>query len=173
VADDAPIRFAVRDLTDDLSDRMDGLRQRYLRQSTRLDESYVHRFLEYEPPQEQTPESLQGRLMRIAERRARLERLSLLGAERATQTADVSGISDDKRLALSLYADDMDKKLSVLEPLANQLDTLLERANRKLRNKQLVLDPGDGLLVETTYGKPQQLDLEQLSSGEGVDPILT
>lgn len=171
--EETPIRFAVRDLTEDLLQRMTQARQRYLRQSASLDESYVQRFLQYTREQELTADSLQQRLSEITAKRNRLERLALLPAEQEGQTAEsVLGVSSDKRLALALYASDMDRKLSVLEPLADLLERLLDSANRKLRNKRLVLDGGEGLLVETSFGRQQRIDLEHLSSGEQHEIVL-
>jgi predicted ATPase len=168
----AAVQFAVRDLLEDLTQRMAFWRQRYSRQASSLDQTYVDRFLRYQASESST-EQLQQQLSAIAQRRARLEGLSLLDVEGDTQTGPLLMVSEEKRLALSLFASDMDQKLSVLEAAAEQLETLLSTVNRKLSStgKKLATDQAVGLVVKTDDGN-QILDLEQLSSGEQHEVVL-
>ena len=173
LAENRAVQFAVRDLLEDLSGRVQTAGQRYNRQAAALDQSYVDRFLRYEASPEGAPDDLQQRLADIASRRSRLERLSLLDAEPSTQSAArLTTVTAEKRLALSLFASDMDDKLKALEPLADQLEKLLDIVNRKLANtsKKLVTDAAVGLVVETVGN--HRLDLEQLSSGEQHELVL-
>jgi hypothetical protein len=165
------VRFAVRDVAEDMTKRIRETRERYAREAAVLDRTYVDRFLQYSFGASPDVGVLQERLDAVVARRARLEGLGLLDAEEhAPDARQISAVGTEKRSALALYADDMDRKLRKLEPLASLISKLLEALNGKLRSKRLRADPRSGLYVETAQAR--RVELHQLSSGEQHELVL-
>jgi predicted ATPase len=165
------VRFAVRDVAENMAERIREARARYAREAAVLDRTYVDRFLQYSFGESPDVAVLQERLDTVVKRRARLEELGLLDAEEHSPDArQISAVAAEKRGALALYADDMDRKLRTLEPLAASISKLLDALNGKLRSKRVRADQRNGLYVETAQAK--RVELQQLSSGEQHELVL-
>lgn len=158
-------------LAKDAAERIRKVRERYTTEGARLDRTYVRRFIDYTGEVHDTA-ALQNDLREIDERRARLETLALLSGdspEHSVSQSLVDSKDKGKGPALSLYAEDMNLKLGVLEPFAKQLELFLSSINRKLRGKEIVAHAEKGLLVRA---KTSNLSLEFLSSGEQHELVL-
>ncbi|PPK72981.1 putative ATP-binding protein involved in virulence [Methylobacter tundripaludum] len=67
---------------------------------------------------------------------------------------------------LSLYLQDINKKLSVFDELQNKIQVFLDIVAKKLRTKRLTVNRTDGFVIESIYRQGEPLLATQLSSGE-------
>lgn len=157
----AAAQLEVERLAKDAADRMRTARDRYASTAAALDGTYIKRFMAYDDSHHGS--SLGSKLEDIEARCAKLDALKLLPSDGAGTTKLPHRLGQNKRPALALYVEDMDRKLAGLEPFAEQLELFLDSVNRKLHGKTVVPDPTNGLMVKT---KQANLAHGLLSAGE-------
>jgi ABC-type lipoprotein export system ATPase subunit len=171
--DAPPVPLVVNEVAEELARRVVEAQGEYAREDQRLQKTYVERLLRAKEAGLRGPE-LKARLAHLAERRTRLEGLGLLAADPQESTVaaiPAASLPPDQYRVLDLFADDLESKLNVLEPLARSIELLLGSINAKFRNKRLLLAGPLGLVV---MGEPRNrlLTLEALSSGEQHELVL-
>ncbi|MCR3960588.1 AAA family ATPase [Aeromonas veronii] len=75
-------------------------------------------------------------------------------------------LAETERTVLSLYLQDVNKKLSVFDDLQNKIQVFLEIVAKKLKSKRFSVNRKDGFLIESLHGAGGTLHPTQLSSGE-------
>lgn len=77
-----------------------------------------------------------------------------------------------EKKVLTLYLQDINKKLGVFDDLLHRIEIFLSIITKKLRNKTFKVSQENGFFIETTQGKKQILKPNQLSSGEQHEIVL-
>lgn len=75
-------------------------------------------------------------------------------------------LAETERTVLSLYLQDVNKKLEVFDELQNKIQIFLEIVAKKLKSKRFSVNRKDGFLIESLHDKGGTLHPTQLSSGE-------
>lgn len=142
----------------------------YARVSQQLDQSFPHRLIHEEviPP---GIDELSARLNELERKQAKLRSMGLLEpAKNPIAPSNLHEAPDYKRVPLTLFIQDNEKKIATLEALAERVSVLLDGINRKFNNKFLKISREHGLVAESVNGEP--LELESLSSGEQHEIVL-
>ena len=158
----------VAECSQDFKNRLDFRMAEYGRQAQALDQTYPQRLMTVSTTASDKARihNIQTRMTKLAEKTDNYKAIGILD-ETTGHTFDISTLSalDGTRVsALNLYVDDTERKLEVLDDLANRTRHLLDSINSKFRHKHLRLDQEKGLVAK---GKgDQKLPLHSLSSGE-------
>lgn len=75
-------------------------------------------------------------------------------------------LAETERTVLSLYLQDVNKKLEVFDELQNKIQIFLEIVAKKLKSKRFSVNRKDGFLIESLHDRGGILHPTQLSSGE-------
>jgi predicted ATP-binding protein involved in virulence len=78
----------------------------------------------------------------------------------------VKSLENTERRVLSLYLQDVNKKLSVFDELQKKIEAFLDVIGPKLRTKRFSVNRTDGFSIESTHRPGEMLTPSQLSSGE-------
>lgn len=168
--DDLPVALAVEEVAEELAIRVEKAQSEYAREAQRLEKTYVERLLKPRSGEVAVPE-LKARLEQLTERRTRLETLGLLAADSPESRVPSGSLTPDQYRVLDLFAEDLERKLNVLEPLARSVELLVGNVNAKFRNKKVRLSRPEGLVVECEPDR-RPIDVEALSSGEQHELVL-
>ena len=82
----------------------------------------------------------------------------------------LEALDNTRASAINLYVQDTERKLKVLDDLANRARHLLDSLNEKFHHKRLRLDREEGLIARGR--EDQNLPLHSLSSGEQHELVL-
>jgi len=139
--------------------------------SQSLDSTFPTRLLERgdKPHVIEDQAEIRHRYLQQGERRNRYVRAGLLDAGDVLTLPDRE-LDDSERRVLGTYMDDVEKKLQVLEDLADKLELFLSIVNGKFRRKTLTVDRENGFRVSIPDGG--RLELASLSSGEQQEIVL-
>lgn len=157
--DDDEEKYTIMQLAEDLKKRYAMQKSRYTDEGQKIDSSFVERLLgreykEYE--QEEYLEKIRG-LERIVGDYKRFDLIS--------NYSFVGKFDKEFKPALSLYIDDMFKKIGVYEAFFRQLSLFNSFVNGKgLSNKRMILDEKNGISFRSDSGRV--VPLHKLSSGE-------
>lgn len=114
--------------------------------------------------------NLQVRLSALEEKRQRLTEAGLLDQD-STESFQVSRETDDKtNFILSVYIEDVEKKLAVFDELADKIGLLTRIINKRFSYKQVTIDKDQGFVF--TNSKSVTLSPTDLSSGEQHELVL-
>jgi len=145
----------------------------YAEHSQSLDRSFPQRMLGGPRTQTLGTFDLKDRMNKLEQRRTQLKKIGLIEDD-TSYPFDINTL--DKATAtqnavMTLYVEDTESKLSVLDDLEHKVDLLLGNINRKFRpNKRLRADRKSGLLVRDK--RELRIDLDSLSSGEQHELVL-
>ncbi|MEM8641815.1 MAG: AAA family ATPase [Cyanobacteria bacterium P01_G01_bin.54] len=140
--------------------------------SNRLDSSFPARVLEKSSSQELSEESLRSRVQELEKWREKLITNGLIKPDTETQfqlNLDESMDSGTKKV-LSVYLEDVEKKLNVFDNIHEKINLFKEIINQKLLKKSMTVDPDKGLVFHTEAG--HELMPIDLSSGEQHEIIM-
>ena len=160
---------AVIELAQHFRKRLDDTMAQYGRQSQTLDQSFPQRLIN---ATESLPEEeLQFKMSALDEKTAGLISIGILDKTQTTpfQIEDFKKIYRTEARVMTLYVQDTERKLQVLEDLANRTRLLLENVNQKFRYKRIKLDRESGFVATGDMG---QIPLSSLSSGEQHELVL-
>ena len=154
----------------DFRERLAKTMARYGRKSQALDQSFPQRLMEATENLEIS--NLQERMSRLDEKTASYKTLGILDQTPAhpSSVASLDKIDHTQVRVMTLYVQDTEQKLEVLEDLATRTRLLLENVNRKYRHKNIRLDREGGFVATSDDGQP--LSLKSLSSGEQQELVL-
>jgi len=136
----------------------------YASLSQSLDRTFPTRLVKGKAVPGLTIERLRGELRALQEKRSRLMAAGLLDREKEIDVKDLKGVDASKRDVLSVYVDDVKRKLGVFDELTNKIDLLVKILNRRFLYKHVSIDKKDGFVFRTLEGKV--LQPTSLSSGE-------
>lgn len=167
---EAPISRVV-ECSRDLKRRIDDTMAHYGRQAQSLDQSFPQRLLQRTASSGNLPvEEIRERMSALARKTDELKEIGILDETPMHPIQVVDDIDTSQAGVMTLYVQDTEDKLQVLEDLAKRVRLLLESLNGKFRHKQMRVDREAGLAV--TRGGIDTLPLESLSSGEQHELIL-
>ena len=112
-----------------------------------------------------------SKCLRLTKKTAGLISIGILDKTQTTpfQIEDFKKIYRTEARVMTLYVQDTERKLQVLEDLANRTRLLLENVNQKFRYKRIKLDRESGFVATGDMG---QIPLSSLSSGEQHELVL-
>jgi len=115
-------------------------------------------------------DEVREQLAELEQRRNELTDAGLLDKEEQTHFEVAASIDDSKAGVLSVYIDDVGKKLSVFDSLFTKIDLFKTILNRRFLFKTVSIDKNDGIVFRTPDGAP--LSPSSLSSGEQHEVVL-
>lgn len=135
----------------------------YGRYSQSLDESFVKRVLETEIINKLPTEQLRDKLKQLEKRRQELSKSGLFTNNPIDESL-FEKINSENASVLSLYAQDVEKKLENLNNIHKKISLFLSIINNHYSHKQLTINPETGFIFKTNDGS--NLEPDYLSSGE-------
>ena len=148
----------------DLADRIGRQEKDYGALAQTLDRTFPIRYVQQKRKISLSEVALRARLQAIEARRARLEEAGLLGRE-VTGFEMPQQMDDADRGVLSVYVDDIERKLSVFDDLAARIDLFREIVNGHFQYKRMLIHKDKGFRFRSTR-TDEELDASDLSSGE-------
>ena len=164
------LAHGVVECSKDFKNRLDHAMATYGTQAQTLDQTFLQRLMTASD-KIHVPD-VKMRMENLAKKTENYKTIGILD-KTAAHPFDIDSLSDldDTRAsAMALYVRDMEKKLKVLDDLANRARHLLDSVNGKFRHKKLHLDREEGLVAQVKEN--QNLPLYLLSSGEQHELVL-
>lgn len=117
-------------------------------------------------------EELRDRMTELDRRRDELKRLGLLDRieSHPSHPGELDNLEPTEKSVLTLYVQDTEKKLDILNDLASRIRLFLDFLNRKFRHKQIQIHRDRGFIAVGEGGN--ELALDRLSSGEQHELVL-
>ncbi len=167
----SPAVSSVIECGRDFQKRLGATMANYGRNAQTLDQSFPQRLIS--ASETLKVDDLQKKMTNLDSKTAELKEMGILD-ETPVHPFDITrlegkGDSTQARV-MTLYVQDTDKKLMVLDDLASRTHMFLENVNKKFRHKKIRIDREAGLVAVGDGG--QQLPLDSLSSGEQHELVL-
>ena len=184
----APVS-SVLECSLDFQRRLDDTMAAYGRRAQALDQSFPRRLIS--ATNQLAPGELRERMTALDEKTDELRALGILDEtpdrpektdepralgildetpDRPFDAASLHQVDPTQAQVMTLYVEDVERKLRALENLANRLRLLLNSVNGKFQNKCVRLDEEKRLAAENQGS--QRLPLDSLSSGEQHELVL-
>ncbi len=164
--------------SDELAQHIQSKLAEYGTTSQSLDRTFPARVVQQKSSADLTDEQLRYQLDELEKTRSRLIEVGLLDKdENSDFQIQPQAIDESTKNILSVYVDDVEKKLSVFNEIASKIDLLRKIINNKFAYsyKELNLNKEKGFVFKTLY-KPSFSNLEilptDLSSGEQHELVL-
>lgn len=116
-----------------------------------------------------TISNIRIKLQQLASKRERLMQAGMLDKQNALQVEEQS-VTAKNRAVLSIYVQDVEKKLGVFDDLVQRIEVLQAIINNRFSFKKLVVTKDSGFQLSNVLEKP--LSAQALSSGEQHELIL-
>lgn len=145
----------------------------YATLSQELDRTFPKRVVEQGPQAARSIDQLREKLSSLEEKRARLRAAGVLDKETHPyfDFRIPSNVAETTTNVLSVYADDVEKKLNVFNEVARLIELLKQFIKDHFLNKELAVDKERGFYLYSTKTK-EELTPTQLSSGEQHELVL-
>jgi predicted ATP-binding protein involved in virulence len=117
-----------------------------------------------------TEEEIRNKLDELEKKRSRLEEVGLLDKEQDMAFLPAKQISKNTEEVLSVYVQDVEEKLSVLDEITNKIDLFKQIINERFRYNRMTISRQEGFSFLTRGDKP--LPVTSLSSGEQHELVL-
>jgi len=160
---------AVRNYSEELVGMIQSKLAEYASLSQSLDRSFPTRLVKGGGHPHSTIEALRKELNEIEAKRTQLEIAGLLDKEQI-DFRDFQNIDDTNSYVLSVYIEDVKKKLTVFDNLTNKIDLLIKIVNNRFLYKELSISKKDGFVFKSPNGK--RVPTANLSSGEQHELVL-
>jgi len=138
--------------------------------SQALDRTFPARVIKETPAPNFSIRELQQKLRSLEEKRAYLMTAGLLDNDNPPDGQVPQEIDDRTQSVLSVYVSDTEKKLSVLDNLADKIDLFKRIVNQRFPYKKMSIGKERGLVFTTLDDQP--LPTARLSSGEQHELVL-
>ncbi len=161
---------AVEEFSKELAETIQGILAESAALSQSLDRTFPVRLVEQMGRSELTEDELRRKLSELEERRSRLEEVGLLDREEEIAFLPPSELSSSTKGVLEVYVQDVGRKLSVFDEIANKIELFKQIINDRFLYKQMAISKQDGFLFTTSDGK--LLPVTALSSGEQQELVL-
>jgi predicted ATP-binding protein involved in virulence len=164
--------------SEELSQLIQAKLAEYGTTSQSLDRTFPSRVVQKRPSQHLTDEQLHDRLDNLEVTRSRLIGAGLLDKNEATDfQVQPQSIDESTKNILSLYVEDVEKKLSVFDEIANKIDLLKKIINNKFSYsyKEINFDKEKGFVFKTLHNSSsisENISPTDLSSGEQHELVL-
>lgn len=146
--------------------------------SQSLDRTFPVRVVKQQPSQDLSDEQLREQLNKLEETRSRLIEVGLLDRDENSEfQIQPQDIDESTKNALSVYVEDVEKKLSVFDEIASKLELLRKIINQKFSYsyKEIKFSKEKGFGFKTHYNlssNSNSLSPTDLSSGEQHELVL-
>lgn len=165
--------------SDELAELMQDKFQEYGKVSQSLDRTFPIRVVRQKPSVELTDEELRHKLNELEATRSRLIEVGLLDKDEDSEfQIQPQDIDESTKNALSVYVEDVEKKLSVFDDIASKIDLLKRIINNKFAYsyKEISFSKEKGFIFNTLYNSSlsnsKTLSATDLSSGEQHELVL-
>jgi predicted ATP-binding protein involved in virulence len=138
--------------------------------SQSLDRSFPVRLVAEEAPAALSADELRNRLSELEKTRERLTAVGLLDKDGDSAFQIPPQIDESKRSVLSVYVNDVEKKLGVFDDMADRIELFKNIINRRFLYKQMTVNREKGFTFTTQDDRP--LPSSALSSGEQHELVL-
>lgn len=155
---------AVTKYSEELAEAIEAKLAEYATLSQSLDRTFPTRLIQRPDQEILTEKEIDQALSELEKRRSELREVGLLKKEEDIEIPIPSEIDRTTRNVLSVYIEDIDKKLSVLDEIANKIKLLQEIVNYRFKYKQISVSKQKGFMFTTADQK--FLPPTALSSGE-------
>lgn len=137
----------------------------YARVSQSLDSSFPARLIQQKIHSTGDSEKqIREKLMELDIKRKRLVQSGLLEEEESVNIESIQTIESEKLSVLSLYIQDLEKKLNVMDSILLKLELFKKMIAERFQYKKLIISKENGFQFLTDYGV--SLEPTNLSSGE-------
>ncbi|HSW53685.1 MAG TPA: AAA family ATPase [Ignavibacteriaceae bacterium] len=138
--------------------------------SQSLDRTFPTRLVKGGFSKPRDPEQLKNELKELEDRRNQLVTAGLLDKDKEMEFRDLTNIDETNKIVLSVYIDDVKKKLGVLDDLTRRIDLLINIVNSRFLYKKMSVSKKGGF---TFLGRNEkQISAANLSSGEQHELVL-
>lgn len=165
--------------SDELAKLMQDKFKEYGTTSQSLDRTFPIRVVKQQPSPDLTDEQLRHQLNELEATRSRLIEVGLLDKDEDSEfQIQPQDIDESTKNALSVYVEDVEKKLSVFAEIASKIDLLRRIINNKFAYsyKEISFSKEKGFIFTTRYNSPlsnsKSLSPTDLSSGEQHELVL-
>ena len=163
---------SVVDCSEDFRKRLDDTMAGYGRHAQTLDQSFPQRLIS--ATEQLTVDELQTAMDTLEKKTIRLKEIGIIDSTPVPVHLGIGtlGNMNDSTQArvMTLYVNDTDEKLEVLDDFANRTRLFLDSVNAKYRHKKIRLDRQEGFVAVSDNNEPLLLD--SLSSGEQHELVL-
>jgi predicted ATP-binding protein involved in virulence len=135
-----------------------------------IDRTFPARVVNQKVASNLTEETLRNKLSEIEEKRFRLIEAGLLDKDEEHDFQVEKGIDDRTKSILSVYIEDVEKKLRIFQEIANKIELFKRIINTRFRYKKMTIRKDKGFTFTTPEGNP--LSPTNLSSGEQHELVL-
>ncbi len=165
-----PMIPAVMNYSDELASSIQTILAGYATLSQSLDRTFPTRLVRGSSAPDLTVDELRRNLTELEEKRSRLMAAGLLEKEEGIDVRELQKITETNRNVLSVYIDDVKKKLGVFDELTNKIDLFVKIINSRFLYKQMTISKKEGFVFKTFDGK--NVAPTMLSSGEQHELVL-
>lgn len=160
----------VLEYAQDLKRSISEVMAQYGRQSQALDQSFPQRLLASRSNFD--PEGIKNRMEKLEQKRNSLKQIGIFDETPAHpfDMEQLDNLDGTQKSVMTLYVEDSEQKLQVLDDLSRRITLLLDNVNQKFQHKRIRIDRSKGLVAEGHNGQPLALDV--LSSGEQHELVL-
>ena len=164
---------AVARYSNELAELIKAKLGEYASLSQELDQSFPLRVLNLSPKSPPSSDELRAKLASLEEKMVRLRAAGLLDKEQSPNFGPQPPITDDptKANVLSVFADDVEKKLSVFDEITGKIELLKHFVRDHFLNKELSVNKERGFVLTSTRTR-EELSPTLLSSGEQHELVL-
>ncbi|HLP89800.1 MAG TPA: AAA family ATPase [Nostocaceae cyanobacterium] len=163
------INLSVNQCANELSKNIKNKLAEYSQMSQLLDRTFPMRIIQQQEIEKISDENLRIKLSEIEAKRYKLINVGLLDKDEDTDFQIPEKIDETINKFLSVYVEDVEKKLSVFDDLAERIEIFKRIINQRFSYKQINIDKDAGFTF-TCNGSP--LSPEKLSSGEQHELII-
>ncbi|MBA4312721.1 MAG: excinuclease [Chlorobiaceae bacterium] len=161
---------AVRTYSEELATMIQSKLAEYASLAQSLDRSFPTRLVKGSGTIHSTIDQLRNDLNSLEEKRARLEIAGLLDRDPDVDFREFLNIDANNSFVLSVYIDDVKKKLAVFDELSNKIDLLVKIINNRFLFKEMSISKKDGFVFKASNDK--KVPTASLSSGEQHELVL-
>jgi predicted ATP-binding protein involved in virulence len=155
--------LSVANYADELAKDIKAKLAEYGLLSQSLDRTFPVRVVQQKSATDLTDEKLRKKLNELEEKRSHLISTGLLDKDENPNFQVQEQIDESTKKVLSVYVDDVEKKLSIFESIAERIDIFKRIINQRFSYKQISIKKEKGF-VFTSNGN--SLSPDKLSSGE-------
>lgn len=161
---------SVATYSQELAEEIQAKLTEYGQLAQSLDRTFPVRVVQQKASSQLTNENLRHQLNQLEEKRSKLINAGLLNKDEDSNFEIQEEIDESTKKVLSVYIEDVDKKLSVFNDIAAKIDLFKRIINDKFSHKQIAISKDKGFSFTTSDGN--FLSPTDLSSGEQHELVL-
>jgi predicted ATP-binding protein involved in virulence len=162
------LQSVVSKYSSDIKRRIGEKIREYASLSQSLDSNFPIRLVREKSSSQLTDTKLREQLENIEKKSNELTFAGLLDQNQRSEVP--TEFNETNKMALALYAEDTQKKLSVFDDIAEKVEIFKDSVNSRFQYKKMSVDKDSGIKFLTDNN--QNLPLESLSSGEQHELVL-